>query len=147
MKRFIILAVLLVSAPSAYAGAGIGAAFGNMSCLSTKSCTGPAINAAKQGTNNLYIGGDGGISIGFSKTGGKDSITISGTPHVVVNATAGNQTEDIILFNRVKVCKSDVTANTVTITDSTPRGVNFDPLSIQGECANLSLSAGIWYTQ
>lgn len=147
MKRFIGVLIVLSLATSAHASAGIVAAWNNYSCATGKACTGPAINSAKQGTNNAYWGGTNGISVGFDKTGSKDTITISGPQILIINATVGNQTQDIILFSRVTVCKSDATANTVAIIDSTPRTIPVGPLSVQGECVNLALSAGIWYVQ
>jgi hypothetical protein len=64
-----------------------------------------------------------------------------------IDATGTPQTKDIKGLSEVYVIKTDATANTVTIIDSTPLTIPLDPLSIQGEGVHLSLAGGIWYVQ
>lgn len=169
MIKLITILLSLMIPSIVFSAASIVPAWNNYSCAVGKSCTGSSINSAKQGTNSAYWGGTNGVSIGLDKSNGKDTIsingpvfigtggittslsngtvTISNNSPITINCTGGNQIEDVILFNRVAICKADSTANTITIIDSTPRSILLDPLSVQGECVELVLSSGVWYVK
>lgn len=145
MKRLIFTLLLLPSL--AWGSASIVPAWNNYSCAAGKTCTGPAINAAKQGTNNAYWGGTNGVSIGFDKTGSKDTITVSGPPSIAVDCTLTDSSYDIASFNKLTLCKSDATAHTLTPIDSLSRAILLGPLTIQGECWELTLIGSVWYAK
>lgn len=66
-----------------------------------------------------------------------------------LDTTGVNITIDIKNYVNVAVYKdmADVTAATITIVDTTPRDVNFDPLSGSGEGLHLVLNEGSWYRE
>jgi len=64
-----------------------------------------------------------------------------------IDCTLGNQTVDIATYTNVIVHKTDSTANTVIVTDSTPLDVPLDPLSVQGESGHVYKNAGVWYRE
>ena len=67
MKRlFLVFAILFSFTLNAYATATIGPSFSNISGA------GGAVNAAKQGTNTLYVNG-----LTFSKVGGRPTMSVS----------------------------------------------------------------------
>ncbi len=70
---------------------------------------------------------------------------VGGAASFFIDATSGNQTIDIKGLTEVYVTKTDATANTVTIIDSTPYYIPSDPLSVQGEVVHLIFNAGEWY--
>lgn len=64
------------------------------------------------------------------------------------DASGGGQTVDIATYTDTLTCKIDNSVNTVTIVDTTPNTVNWDPLSVEGECLHLVLhSNGVWYKE
>jgi hypothetical protein len=138
MKKILLIAGALVAlAVPSWGAAAIGAAFGNISG------GGVTINAAKQGTNTLYI--QGAVT---SKPGGKPTLVITGPPEFDLDATVGATNPfDVALFSAVTVCKSDASATGLTIFDSASRYIPLAPLSVQWECATLSRQGGVWHVK
>lgn len=60
-----------------------------------------------------------------------------------------NTTIDIKNYANVAVYKkeSDITAATITIVDTTPRDVNYDPISNSKDGLHLVLDAEVWYKE
>lgn len=77
----------------------------------------------------------------------RDNIIMSGDDGTLnpVDATAGNQTFTMPATGIVTVCKTDATANTVTITPPVGTTLVLDPLSVYGECVKLGLIGTVWY--
>ncbi len=137
LKILLIAGALVALAAPSWGGASIVPAF------SKWSSAGMSVDAGKQGTNTMQV-----IGVTFSKPAGKPTMTISNYPPLIIDATATNRTVDITQYTNITVCKSDATVNTVTIADSAPRAIPLDPLSVQGECATLTLSpGGTWFVK
>lgn len=80
----------------------------------------------------------------------QDNVSSSGAASgasVFLDATSAPVTYNISTANDIRICKTDSTANVITITDLTPRTVPLDPLSVQGECVHLMLSGATWYVE
>lgn len=80
----------------------------------------------------------------------RDNITAAGDDGTLnaIDATSGNQTFLLPAGGIATVCKTDATANTVTITPSVGgQAMGYDPLSVQGECLRLGLSGTVWYKE
>lgn len=80
----------------------------------------------------------------------RDNITAAGDDGTLnaIDATSGNQTFILPAGGVVTVCKSDATANTVTITPSVGgQTMLYDPLAVQGACLRLGLSSATWYKE
>lgn len=79
--------------------------------------------------------------------GGISTAGAAGTLNAI-DATSGNQTFLLPSAGIALVCKTDSTSNTVTITPSIGgQTIVLDPLSVQGECANLVLSGTTWLVE
>ena len=138
LKIILITGMLVAIAVPSWGAASIVPAF------SKWSSAGMSVDAGKQGTNTMQV-----IGVTFSKPAGKPTMIIANqVPSLIIDATETNRSVDITQYTNVTVCKSDATANTVTIADSVPRTVPLDPLSVQGECATLTLSpGGTWFVK
>jgi len=75
------------------------------------------------------------------------AVTQPATARLFVDCTLGNQTIDIKTYTDIVIHKTDSTANTVIVTDSTPLSVPIDPLSVQGESGHLYKNAGVWFRE
>jgi hypothetical protein len=77
----------------------------------------------------------------------RDNIIMSGDDGTMnpVDATAGNQTFTMPATGIVTACKTDSTANTVTLTPPVGTTLVLDPLSVGGECVKLGLIGLVWY--
>jgi hypothetical protein len=100
-----------------------------------------------EGFYNIALYSSVGVLI-YTETnvsGGGGSGGVGGAASFFIDATAGPQTQDIKGLTEVYVIKTDATANTVTIIDSTPYPIPSDPLANQGEVVHLIFNAGVWY--
>jgi hypothetical protein len=81
----------------------------------------------------------------------QDNISSSGAGsnglQLFLDATTGSIVYNLNGSNDVRLCKTDATVNVITITDTTPRTVPLDPLSLQGECVHLILNGSTWYVE
>ncbi len=104
------------------------------------------------GTAQLY--GTGSYRIVIKDSAGvtkydRDNIVVSGEDGSIaaIDATSGNQTYNLPSGGTVIVCKTDTTANTVTIVPFSGTYLYLDPLSTQGECVTLSLVGNLWFSR
>ncbi len=64
-----------------------------------------------------------------------------------IDCTTGPQVVDIRLYDNVSIFKTDATANTLTIVDSSGDFVGLDPLATQGEGAHLIKHGAMWFVE
>jgi hypothetical protein len=80
----------------------------------------------------------------------RDNIVMAGDDSTIngVDATSGPQTFFLPASGNTIICKTDATANKVTINVSVGGQTQlWDPLSIQGECIRLGLVGTTWYRE
>ncbi len=80
----------------------------------------------------------------------RDGIVTAGEDGTMtpIDATSGNQTFLLPSGGIATICKTDSTANTVTITPSVGgQTANIGPLSVGGECVKLVFSGTTWYVE